>query len=228
MARKTQSRSSSKTAKAVGKGFYIALAMCVLAVGGMAVSTFTDTMRTDEPSTVFTTAPPTAATTSASPAAVLPATTVTTAAVTASATTVTAAPLPSVVWPMGQETAAVFSETPIYSETMDDYRAHLGVDFVGEDGQTVCAATAGTVTVVEEDALWNGSLSVDHGDGTVSVYRGIDPTAREGDAVCAGDPIGVLIGVPCEQAETPLLHFELIRDGREADPLSWLKAEATE
>ena len=226
MARKSKTKSSSKTARAVGKGFYIALAVCVLAVGGMAVNTFTDTMRTDKPSTVFTTAAPTAVTTSVSPAAVSPATTVTTTTVTVLTTTVAEAPVLSKVWPMGQEIAAAFSETPVYSETMEDYRSHIGVDFVGEDGQTVCAAAAGTIAKAEEDALWNGSLFVDHGDGMISIYRGIDPTVQEGDTVNAGDPIGVLLGVPCEQEDSPHLHLELMKNGETIDPLSWLKTDS--
>ncbi len=219
----------SKTARAVGTGFYIALAICVLAVGGMAVTTFTDTMRTAEEHTAFTTAPPTTAT-SVSPVAGSPATetsfTNATTTVTVPSLTTTTVPRPTIVWPMGQTVTAPFSETPVYSETMEDYRVHLGVDFAGEDGADVCAAAEGTVREIGEDALWGGSITIEHDGGLCTVYRGVDAAVNEGDEVVAGEAIGSLSGVPCERGDAPHLHMELLRNGTAVDPIEWLEQKA--
>ncbi len=222
MAQKKTDRQA--TVRAIGKGFYIALALCVIAVGGMAVSTFTDTMQAGEEQSAFTTAPPTTAT-SASPAAVTPATATTTATAstlttTTTVITTTSAPAARFCLPLDGTVGTPFSETPLYNETMEDYRAHPGTDMDGEEGDTVLALAAGTVTAWEEDALWGGSLTIAHGNGLTSVYRGVDATVQNGDAVQTGDPIGILVGVPCESADGCHLHLELYRDGKAIDPMS--------
>jgi len=223
-----EKQQAGKKGKAVGRGFFIALTLCILAVGGMATSHFTETLRTQEQNSAFTTVS-SQTTTSASPVAVtLPTTASTTATTTVLATTTTEPPRASVVWPLGNTVAAPFSETPVYSETMEDYRPHSGVDLAGEDGDTVVALTDGTVTGFEQDVLWGGSLTVSRSDGTQAIYRGVKAGVKEGDAVQAGDPVGVLTGVPCEQAGGMHLHLELLMDGKPADPMTLLRTVSGE
>ena len=205
-----------------GHGFFAVLMLCLIAVGGVAATTFSDNLKQppldsdgqEQPTvTTVTTA---VTTTTAKPVAVTPATT-TVAPETSESVTTTTAPASLFVLPMSNKVLTPFSEQPLYNETMDTYRAHTAIDFDGEDGQSVRPFAGGTVTAVEEDALWGGCVTVDHGAGVVTVYRGVSPSVEVGDELTVDDRIGILADVPCETDLGPHLHFELYKDGSAAD-----------
>lgn len=214
-----------------GKGFYVALTVCLLVIAGVAFVTFsegigllndTEPDESDpgehvvEPVTnipdIRTTAP-------------------TTAAPTAAQTTAptTAAPVqsdPLFVLPGSNEVVKAFSgSTPVFSNTMGDWRCHTGTDFGGNEGLTVKAVSDGTVLKVEEDASWGECLVIDHGFGVQSRYCGVTASVKEGDAVSTGDAIGTLAGVPCESADGCHLHLEITVDGNYADPVKTIDKE---
>ncbi len=220
------------------KGFYIALAVCLLAVGVVAaVSLFgtSPVKESDDPAPVttaaFTTAP-TAAPTTAQPVQI-PVTdvadlrTAPTTAPTTAAPTTSPAPKELYVLPLTNEVCAPFSaDQPLYSETMGDWRTHVGVDFVGANGQTVKAAADGTVRSIEQDVLWGDIVEIDHGFGIVTRYCGV--TARgiaEGETVSVGQEIGVLSAVPCEAAEGAHLHLEVLSGEKRLDAVSVIGVE---
>lgn len=215
------------TASALGKGFFIALAVCLIGVGGMAVSTVSQTRElAGSDDTVYTTLPPTTAPTSAAPVAGVTAAD-SNDAVTTTVTTTTSAPSALFVLPLTNRVVVPFSQTPVYNETMEDYQAHLGVDFGGEEGQAVRALADGVVLAYEQDALWGGSLSVEHGGGIHSVYRGIDANVEVGDEVKVGEEIGFVQTAPCEKHSGAHLHVELYRDGNAVDPTTLLSGQLT-
>jgi len=130
------------------------------------------------------------------------------------------------VFPLTNLVQKPFSgETPAYSETMKDWRLHLGVDFEGESGQTVKATAKGTVKSVTEDAMWGTIVTIDHGVGVVTRYCGIEPSVEEGDEVDASTPIGTLSEIPCESAQAPHLHMEMTVDGTPIDPVTAIGLE---
>ena len=58
------------------------------------------------------------------------------------------------ILPLTNEVCGSFSDDqPVYSKTMNDWRVHNGVDFVGSDGQAVKALADGTIQDLEEDPL---------------------------------------------------------------------------
>lgn len=116
-------------------------------------------------------------------------------------------------------------EAPLYSETMRDWRIHTGVDFAGDEGQTVKATAQGTVTEVKKDALWGGVITIDHGIGVVSRYYGVNPSVKVGDKVKASTPIGKLMPIPFESMQKPHLHFEMTVDGVYVDPIEAIALE---
>ena len=109
---------------------------------------------------------------------------------------------------------------PMYCETMKDWRLHLGTDFAGEEGQTVKAVTRGTVIAVKNDPLWGGVVEIDHGVGVVTRYCGVKAIVKKGDVLEMGDSIGDLQTIPCECAQSPHLHLEMIVDGQPIDPVA--------
>ena len=112
------------------------------------------------------------------------------------------------------------ADGPIYCKTMQDWRLHLGVDFAGEEGQNVKAVTRGTVVTVNSDPLWGGVVEIDHGIGVVTRYCGVKATVKVGDKVDMGQVIGNLQTIPCECAQSAHLHLEMIVDGMPIDPVA--------
>ena len=202
-----------------GRGLFAALMLCLIAVGGVAAADFSDrlerpALESDGQDTTTVTSAVT--TTTAKPAAVKTAVTTTTTVTAAEETTVTTA-ASLFCLPLSNKVLTSFSEQPLYNKTLDTYRAHTAVDFDGEQGQSVRPFADGTVCAVEEDALWGGCVTVDHGAGVVTVYRGISPCVEVGDELTADDRLGMLADVPCETDLGPHLHFELYKDGSAAD-----------
>ncbi len=206
-----------------GRGFYVALAACLLATGGIAVATFGETLfvsqgkdNTSSPierpvEQIVTGEPEDRTTTTTAP------------------TTTTTASTPAAdlfVLPMGNTVLKPFSDgAPVYSETMKDWRTHDGADFVGEAGQTVRALADGTVTAVSKHPLWGGCVTIDHGLGVLSYYFGVEPTVKQGNVVTVGATIGKLSTSPCESGERDHLHLEMTVDGTRVDPIKTIGRE---
>lgn len=224
-----------------GKGFYIALAVCLVAVCGVGVVTFLDSMpktpAKNNSSTVVTS--PSTATTTAKPVD-NPVTNIpdnrTTLAPTAPNTTVrtTVDDIPTgtdpkdlFVLPLSNEVLRAFSDgKQVYSATMNDWRTHNGVDFKGTKGQKVKAAADGTVKSILSDPLWGSVVVLDHGNGVISRYCGVSvSTLKEGQSVKAGDEIGALADIPCEIVDGPHLHIEFIVNDEYQDPIKAIGRE---
>ena len=100
---------------------------------------------------------------------------------------------------------------------------HRGVDLAAGAGSPVLAAGAGTV-------LWaaplagRGVVVVGHADGRRTTYEPVDASVEEGDAVLAGDVLGVLgVGdVHCGGVPS-CLHWGLRRGRDYLDPLLLLR-----
>lgn len=210
-----------------GRGFYIALAACLLAVGGLAVATFGETLfvtesgDSSEPTSqvkpveqVVTNQPDDRKTTT------------TTAQTTVTTTTTTQRAADLYILPFGNVVQKAYSNgRPAYSLTMGDWRVHDGTDFAGEYGATVKALADGEVTAVTEDPFWGTSIEIDHGMGVISRYRGVKSTVKTGDTVKVGEGIGTLDTIPCEMKDQPHLHLEMTIDEKSVDPVLALGRE---
>lgn len=115
----------------------------------------------------------------------------------------------------------------VYSETMNDYRTHNGIDIAAESGDAVMSVAAGTIIKAEEDALWGMCVEVEHGNGIVTVYKNLDKTLPEGIEEGAFVESGGVIGAVSTSAlveigEKTHLHFEVIDEGEYIDPATIL------
>lgn len=130
------------------------------------------------------------------------------------------------VLPVSNTVQKPFSaEAPLYSETMKNWRLHLGVDFAGAGGQEVKALARGTIITVTEDPLWGGIIEIDHSVGVVSRYCGVKAAVKVGDKVDVAQVIGTLSEVPCESAQQPHLHLEMTVDGKPVNPVEAIALE---
>lgn len=218
------------------KGFYVTMGVCILAVGAVAAVSLSYAFPKEDdtvPPITTTTTGKTVTTTTAAQQVQIPVTdvadlrTTTTATPTAATTTTAQLPAELYVLPLTNEVKKPFSNGElVYSATMQDWRVHNGVDFVGKAGAEVKAAANGKITVIRKDTLWGDTVEIDHGFGVVSRYCGV--TARNckvGDTVRVGDPIGVLATVPCEEAEGAHLHFEILANGKPLDAVQVIGVE---
>lgn len=129
------------------------------------------------------------------------------------------------VMPLAGEIIKDYSgEELVYSETFTDYRTHKGVDIAAPAGTAVNASGHGVVTDVFVNELLGTVVAIDHGNGTVCYYCGLNekPLVKKGDAVQASQPIGAIGVVPGESVEAAHLHLEVKKDGEYVSPLEFL------
>ena len=136
--------------------------------------------------------------------------------------------IPTFVLPVVGELSVDFSDSvPVFSQTMNDYRTHLGVDIKASLGSDVIAVADGTVTNVWDDPFMGTCVSIEHSGNALSIYKNLDPTVKDGiigASVKSGDIIGA-VGESAmnEIAEEPHLHYELKVDNKHVDPKSFFK-----
>jgi len=114
----------------------------------------------------------------------------------------------------------------VYSETMNDYRVHNGVDLIATVGTPVKAFSDGTVKEIYEDPLMGQTVVLEHDNETVSIYQNLSTALPEGILVGSRVLEGQVIGgvgetVLVECAEEPHLHFEVLVNGKHVDPMSY-------
>ena len=108
----------------------------------------------------------------------------------------------------------------IYSKTYGDMRAHTGIDIVAEEGATVKSSAEGTVKEINDDSLWGNTVIIEHGDGILTYYCGLnDITVKVGDKVTMSSIVGTVGEVPCECLDEMHLHFAIKDDSGWLSPL---------
>lgn len=91
------------------------------------------------------------------------------------------------------------------------------VIFTASDGITVVASAKGTVTTIEEDETYGNKITVDHGNGYISVYRNQgEVQVKAGDEVAKGTTL-FLIGENNKQ-----LAYQIMKDGVYISPTEML------
>ena len=135
--------------------------------------------------------------------------------------------LPQVCSPLDGTTVTVFSMTELmYDETMADWRTHDGVDIRAEEGDAVKTAAAGTVKEVRYDDLMGVTVVISHADGYETQYSSLqqEPPVEQGKTVEAGDIIGLVGSTAAAEGNVgPHLHFSVSKDGRVVDPQEYVK-----
>ncbi|MGN0988677.1 MAG: peptidoglycan DD-metalloendopeptidase family protein [Eubacteriales bacterium] len=115
----------------------------------------------------------------------------------------------------------VFSGTvPVFSETMNDWRMHQGIDFISDTEKDVFASAAGTVEDVYNDSLMGHTVSIRHADGSHSVYQSLSIiSVAVGDSVTPETKIGMTgKTADCEADIGNHLHFAVVKEGKYLDP----------
>lgn len=124
----------------------------------------------------------------------------------------------SLIPPSTGEIIKGFSVSPVFDETMGDWRSHGGTDFALGENEEVKAVGNGVVTRVISDPNWGYIAETDCGDYTVR-YCGLvqGTTPKLNSVVNQGDTIGKAGRIPCESAQESHVHIEVLKDGDRVD-----------
>ncbi len=126
-----------------------------------------------------------------------------------------------IVYPAGKEIIKNYSDNnPVYSKTMGDWRVHNAIDFKCEQGSKVQAITDGVVKEIYDDGLYGMTIVIDHSNDFTAYYSGLGNTTlvKAGDNIEAGQEIGSINDVPCESQDGYHLHFAVKKDGNFINP----------
>ena len=116
-------------------------------------------------------------------------------------------------------------ESLIYSETLQEWTTHLGIDIKADKTSVVVASCSGTVKSIKNDPRYGLTITLSHNDGYETVYSNLLSTefVNEGDTVEQGQTIGTVgESASFEIAEVAHLHFEIYKDGESVNPTSYL------
>jgi murein DD-endopeptidase MepM/ murein hydrolase activator NlpD len=121
----------------------------------------------------------------------------------------------------------------VWSETMGDFRVHLGIDIATEDGAPVYAAADGVVSKIWDDALMGRCMAISHEGEVYTFYKNLSTTLengiKEGAEVKNGQKIGTVGSTAIsELADEPHLHVEMTVNGLAVDPRDYFSDEAKE
>ena len=128
-------------------------------------------------------------------------------------------------FPLGNNVSREYSNGElIKNKTTDDWRTHNGVDINGNLGDSVKAICDGEVTEVREDPRWGVVVTINHSNGIVAVYHGLEKnsTVKAGATVKVNEKIGTLGEIPIEKDDGIHLHFEMFKDGNIVSPSDYL------
>lgn len=136
--------------------------------------------------------------------------------------------LPVFIMPtIGNVSKSYSVDVLVYSDTMEDYRTHSGIDICAGTGEGVMAAADGVVSEVYAHPMMGYTVVVRHDGSAETVYQNLaeDIAVSVGDTVKSGEVIGAIgDSALIEIAEEPHLHFELRVDGKAVNPLDYISA----
>lgn len=117
-------------------------------------------------------------------------------------------------------------ENLIYSETLEEWTTHQGIDIKADRTTVVKSAEEGAVVAIKNDPRYGLTVIIEHENGFKTVYSNLLTTefVTEDEKVEKGQSIGTVgNSAVFEIADEPHLHFEMIKDGEYVDPTLYLK-----
>ena len=126
----------------------------------------------------------------------------------------------------GEIIKAYAKDNLVYSETLQEWTTHLGIDIKADKTTVVKAAEAGTIKTIKNDPRYGLTIIIEHDDGYQTVYANLlsSEFVIEGEKVDKGQSIGTVGNTATfEIADEPHLHFEILKDGVQIDPTTIMK-----
>lgn len=98
---------------------------------------------------------------------------------------------------------------------------HKGVDFAGPEGTAVSSVAAGLVTFAGDRPGFGRMVEINHGNGLATRYCHNEKLlVKQGDMVRKGQEVSLMGSTG--HSTGPHLHFEVLKDGVQVDPLRFV------
>lgn len=134
---------------------------------------------------------------------------------------------PTFIKPVEGEISKEYAkESLVYSETLQEWTTHLGIDIKAEKTTVVKASADGKVKSIKTDPRYGLSIIIEHQNGFESLYANLLTTefVQVGEEVKQGQSIGTVGNTATfEIADDAHLHFEISKNGENVDPNAYIK-----
>lgn len=117
-------------------------------------------------------------------------------------------------------------ENLVYSETLQEWVTHSGIDIKADKTTVVKSAEKGTVKTIKNDPRYGLTIVVEHANGYKTVYANLltSEFIVEGEKVEKGQSLGTVGNTAVfEIADEPHLHFEILKDSMPVNPSNFIK-----
>lgn len=114
----------------------------------------------------------------------------------------------------------------IYSNTLEEWTTHLGIDIKADKTSIVVASEAGKIESIKNDPRYGLTITIDHGNNYKTVYSNLLTTefVQLGESVEKGQTIATVGDTASfEILDEPHLHFEMYKDGNAVNPTLYFK-----
>ena len=130
-------------------------------------------------------------------------------------------------YPVEGETIKEFAiDNLVFSETLQEWIVHKGIDIKADRTSIVKASEEGTIKSIKNDPRYGLTVIIEHRDGYKTIYSNLLTTefVTEGEEVSKGQTIGTVGNSSAfEIADEPHLHFEMLKDEEPQNPTLYLK-----
>lgn len=114
----------------------------------------------------------------------------------------------------------------VFSNTLNEWTTHVGIDIKAAKTTVVKASYEGTVESIKNDPRYGLTVIIVHDDGYKTVYSNLltSEFVVEGEKVTTGQTIGTVGNTATfEVADESHLHFEILKDNVQVDPTIYIK-----
>ncbi len=114
----------------------------------------------------------------------------------------------------------------IYSNTLQEWTTHTGIDIKADKTTVVKAAEEGTVKSIKNDPRYGLTIVIEHDEQYQTIYSNLltSEFVVEGEKVEKGQAIGTVGNTAVfEIADEPHLHFEIWKDSLPIDPTTLIQ-----
>ena len=128
----------------------------------------------------------------------------------------------------GQVIREFAKESLVFSNTLQEWITHNGVDIKADKTTVVKSVASGTVTAIKNDPRYGLTVIINHDNGYQTIYSNL-LTAEfvvKGEKVEKGQSIGTVgNSASFEVADDYHLHFELLKNNEYLDPTVYISFE---
>ncbi len=136
-------------------------------------------------------------------------------------------PMPEFIMPVEGEIMREYAkENLLYSQTLDEWITHPGIDIQADKTAVVKASSAGKVIAIKSDPRYGLTVIIEHTKGFKTVYSNLLTAeyVSVGQTVESGQTLGTVGNTATfEILDEYHLHFEILENDENVDPNIYLK-----